>query len=71
MFLLFSRFIEELLIKSFKLFIRRHLAYFVTFNLSIFIHSKCCKRFKLNTPRLFSFLTDVIIHYLIFIIKYR
>nr|DAV76911.1 MAG TPA: hypothetical protein [Caudoviricetes sp.] len=41
--MLLSRFVEELLIKSFKLFIRRHLAYFVTFNLSIFIHSKCCK----------------------------
>nr|DAN23401.1 MAG TPA_asm: hypothetical protein [Bacteriophage sp.]DAT27287.1 MAG TPA: hypothetical protein [Caudoviricetes sp.] len=41
--MLFSRLVEELLIKSFKLFVRRHLAYFITLNLSIFIHSKCCK----------------------------
>nr|DAH97275.1 MAG TPA: hypothetical protein [Bacteriophage sp.] len=68
--MLFSRFIEELFIKSFKLFVRRHLTYFVTLNLTIFVYSKCCKRLELNTTRLFSFLSDVIIHYLILIVQY-
>nr|DAO24253.1 MAG TPA: hypothetical protein [Caudoviricetes sp.] len=68
--MLFSRLIKELFVKSLKLFVRRHLAYFVAFNLTVFIYSKSCKRFKLNTTRLFTFFTDVIIHYLIFIVQY-